>query len=69
MVQTLAKPPPVLVGYLKEKGHDAGKILHILNSFYDHLTESEGVESMPKELFKARKDIINKICNSPKAVY
>lgn len=59
----------MLVGYLKEKGHDAGKILHVLNSFYNYLTESEGIEPMPVELFKARKDIINKICNSQKAVY
>ena len=55
------KEPPVLVGYLKEKGHDASKIFHVLNSFYNYITETSGIEPMPIELFKNRKDTINKI--------
>ena len=55
------KEPPVLVGYLKDKGHDAGKIFHVLNSFYNLYTEQNGIEPMPIELFKERKNVINRI--------
>lgn len=55
------KEPPILVGYLSEKGHDAGKILHVLNAFYNHLTEQNGKEPMPIEVFKERKLVINQI--------
>lgn len=55
------KEPPVLVGYLKEKGHDAGKIMHVLNAFYSLLTEQIGVEPMSQEVFKERKGVIRAI--------
>ena len=55
------KEPPVLVGYRKDKGHDAGKIFHVLNSFYNLYTEKNGVEPMSIELFKERKNVINRI--------
>ncbi|KWW25115.1 MAG: Uncharacterized protein F082_1161 [bacterium F082] len=55
------KEPPVLVGYLKEKGHDPGKIFHVLNSFYNLYTEQNGVEPMSIEQFKERKNVINRI--------
>lgn len=55
------KEPPVLVGYLKEKGHDAGKIFHVLNSFYNLYTEQNGIEPMPIELFKERKNVITEL--------
>ena len=61
------KEPPVLVGYLKEKGHDAGKIFHVLNSFYDLYTEQNGVEPMSIELFKERKNMINRISKGENA--
>ena len=59
------KEPPVLVGYLKEKGHDAGKIMQVLNSFYKILTEQNGIEPIPIAVFKERKKIIKQIseCN------
>ncbi len=55
------KEPPILVGYLKEKGHDAGKIFHVLNTFYDLYIELEGVEPIPIKIFKERKEIIKRI--------
>ena len=55
------KEPPALVGYLREKRHDAGKILHVLNAFYNHRTEQNGKEPMPIEVFKERKLVINQI--------
>ena len=55
------KEPPVLVGYLEEKGHDAHKIFEVLNSFYRILTEHNGKEPMTMEVFKERKGIIHNI--------
>ena len=63
------KEPPVLVGYLKEKGHDVGKIFHVLNSFYNLYTEQNGVEPMPIELFKERKNVINIISKGKLPMY
>ena len=58
------KEPPVLVGYLKENGHDTGKIFHVLNSFYDYLTEQNGIEPLPIKVFKERKGIIHQMSQS-----
>ncbi len=58
------KEPPVLVGYLKEKGHDTGKIMQVLNSFYHYLTEQNGKEPMPVAVFKERKMTIKQISDS-----
>lgn len=55
------KEPPVLNGYLMEKGHNAGKIFHVLNVFYELYTEQIGHEPMPVEVFKERKGIIRNI--------
>lgn len=55
------KEPPVLVGYLEERGQNAGKIFHVLNVFYELLTEQNGHEPMPLEVFKERKGIIHDI--------
>ena len=52
------KEPPVLVGYLEEKGRDANKIFEVLNSFYKQLSEQNGQEPMTMEVFKERKSII-----------
>lgn len=53
------KEPPVLVGYLEEKGRDANKIFEVLNSFYKMLSEQNGQEPMTMEVFKERKSIIH----------
>ena len=55
------KEPPVLVGYLEEKGHDTNKIFEVLNSFYKLLSEQNGKEPMTMEVFKERKSIIHAI--------
>lgn len=53
--------PPSIKGYRKEDGHDTNKIMRVLNAFYNQLTEQNGVEPMPIELFKERKQVINQI--------
>ena len=53
------KEPPVLVGYLEEKGHDTNKIFEVLNSFYKLLSEQNGRVPMTMEVFKERKSIIH----------
>lgn len=55
------KEPPVLVGYLEEKGHDANKIFEVINSFYRILTDHNGKEPMTMEVFKERKGFIHDI--------
>lgn len=56
------KEPPVLRGYLQEKGHGTGKIFHVLNLFYSYMTEKNGACPMPIEVFKDRKGIIQSTC-------
>jgi hypothetical protein len=54
----IGKEPPILVGYLKEKGLTSGKIIHVLDVFY----ELSSAPKMPIEVFKERKEVIKKIC-------
>lgn len=59
----------MLKGYQEEKSHDVNKIFEVLNSFYRILSEHNGVEPMPLEVFKELKDIIHEISqNMVKAV-
>lgn len=58
------KEPPVLVGYLEEKGHDVNKIFEVLNSFYNLLSEQNGQKPMTMEVFKERKSIIHSLTKS-----
>lgn len=53
----IASPP--IRGYRQEDGHDTSKIMHVLNSIYRYMTEQNGAEPMPMEVFKARKGTIN----------
>lgn len=53
--------PPPIRGYRQEDGHDTNKILRVLNAFYKYLTERDGVEPMPIEVFKERKRVINEL--------
>lgn len=55
------KVPPVLNGYLREKGLTAEKIFQALNAFYNCLTEQNGAEPMPIEVFKERKEVIRNV--------
>lgn len=49
---------PNLRGYTEESGHDTNNIMQVLNAMYQFMTERDGVEPMPIEVFKARKKII-----------
>ena len=51
--------PPSIRGYWQEDGHNANKIMRVLNAFYQYLTEQDGKEPMPIEVFKERKKMIN----------
>ena len=51
--------PPPIRGYRQDDGHATNKIMFVLNSIYKYMTERNGVEPMPMEVFKSRKKIIN----------
>lgn len=53
--------PPPIRGYRQEDGHNTNKIMHVLNTIYKYMTEQNGVEPMPIEIFKARKKVINEL--------
>ena len=53
--------PPPIRGYRKEDGHNTNKIMRVLNAMYQFMTERDGVEPMPIEVFKARKKIITEM--------
>ena len=52
---------PPIRGYRQEDGHDTGKIMHVLNSIYKLMTEQNGVEPMPLDVFKQRKNTIREM--------
>ena len=54
---------PPLRGYRKAEGHDANKIMRVLNAFYRHMTEKDDQPPMPMEVFKERKKIIEEMSN------
>lgn len=53
--------PPDIRGYLQEEGHDTSKIMRVLNSFYKRLTEINGKEPIPMQVFVERKQIIKQL--------
>lgn len=53
--------PPPIRGYRKENGHNSNKIMRVLNAMYQFMTERDGVEPIPIEVFKARKKIITEM--------
>ena len=56
--------PPPLRGYRKEDGHNTIKIMRVLNAFYQCKFETGGKASMPIEVFKKRKAVINDLSKS-----
>ena len=48
--------------YLKEKGLTSGKIIHVLNTFYELSTAQNGVPPMAVEVFEERKEVVKRIC-------
>lgn len=53
--------PPPIRGYRQEDGHNTNKIMRVLNAFYQYVTERDGREPMPIEVFKERKNVINEL--------
>lgn len=53
--------PPAIHGYRKEDGHDTSKIMCVLHAFYKQLTEKNGKEPIPMDVFVQRKQIINEL--------
>lgn len=50
--------PPRIRGYSAVDGHRIDKINRVLNALYAAFTERNGIEPMPKQTFKHRKNII-----------
>ena len=55
--------PPPIRGYRQEEGHNTNKTMRVLNAFYQYMTEMDGKEPMPIEVFKERKKVINELSN------
>ena len=53
--------PPLIRGYRQEDSHNTNKIMRILNAMYARMTEINGAEPMPAEVFKERKRILNEL--------
>ena len=53
--------PPPIRGYRQENGHNTNKIMRVLNAFYQYMTERDGKEPMPIEVFKERKKVVNEL--------
>ena len=53
--------PPPNRGYRQENGHNTNKIKRVLNAFYQYMTERDGKEPMPIEVFKERKKVVNEL--------
>ena len=53
--------PPPICGYRKDKGLTTNKIMRMLNAVYKYMTEKNGVEPIPMNVFLERKEIIKKL--------
>lgn len=55
--------PPPIRGYRQEDGHNTNKIMRMVNSIYKFITERDGAEPMPLEvfIFMARKKVISEL--------
>lgn len=53
--------PPPICGYRKDKGMNTNKIMRMLNAVYKYMTEKNGVEPIPMNVFLERKEIINEL--------
>lgn len=53
--------PSPIRGYRQEDGHNTNKIMRVLNAFYQYMTERDGKEPMPMDVFKERKKVINEL--------
>jgi len=53
--------PPPICGYRKDKGMNTNKIMRMLNAVYKYMTEKNGVEPIPINVFLERKEIIKEL--------
>ena len=53
--------PPPICGYRKDKGMNTNKIMRMLNAVYKNMTEKNGVEPIPINVFLERKEIIKEL--------
>ena len=53
--------PPPICGYRKDRGLTTNKIMRMLNAMYKYMTEKNGVEPIPMNVFLERKDIIKEL--------
>lgn len=53
--------PPPICGYRKDKGLSTKKIMRMLEAFYKYMTDKNGVEPIPMNIFLERKEIIKKL--------
>lgn len=53
--------PPPIRGHKREDGHNTNKIMRVLNAFYQCITDRDGKEPIPVEVFKERKKVINEL--------
>ena len=53
--------PPPIRGYREDKGLDTHKIMSALNAMYNYLTNRDGKEPIPIEVFRERKKVINEL--------
>ena len=53
--------PPPICGYRKDKGLTTNKIMRMLNAVYKYMTEKNGVEPIPMNVFLERKEIIKEL--------
>lgn len=53
--------PPEIRGYHVASGHNTDKIMRMLNGIYSYMTEMNGKEPMPIEVFKKRKKEIKEM--------
>ena len=53
--------PPPICGYRKDKGLTPNKIMRMLNAVYKYMTEKNGVEPIPMNVFLERKEIIKEL--------
>ena len=61
--------PPPICGYRKDKGLTTNKIMRILNAVYKYMTENNGVEPIPMNVFLERKEIIKELSKSNNKQY
>ena len=56
--------PPPICGYRKDRGLNTNKIMRMLNAVYKYMTEKNGVEPIPMNVFLERKEIIKEMSRS-----